>query len=50
VKSTCIKEPIKSKIECHKIMPNPSKDRAMHEGDDPSFQDEFIRFTFLLTI
>jgi hypothetical protein len=26
---------------CHEIEPNPSKDRAMHEGDNPSFWDEF---------
>jgi hypothetical protein len=24
-------------ILCHEIEPNPSKERAMHEGDDPSF-------------
>ena len=23
--------------ECHEIEPNPSKDRAMPEGDNPSF-------------
>jgi hypothetical protein len=23
--------------ECHEIEPNPSKDRAMFEGDNPSF-------------
>jgi hypothetical protein len=27
----------KTQIECHEIEPNPSKDRAMHEGDNPSF-------------
>ena len=27
----------KTQIECHEIKPNPSKDRAMHEGDNPSF-------------
>jgi hypothetical protein len=26
-----------TQIECHEIEPNPSKDRAMHEGDNPSF-------------
>ena len=31
-----VKEP-KKQILCHEIEPNPSKDRAMHEGDDPSF-------------
>jgi hypothetical protein len=29
----------------HEINPNPSKDRAMPEGDNPSFWDEFIKFT-----
>jgi hypothetical protein len=28
-----VKEP--KKPECHEIEPNPSKDRAMQEGDDP---------------
>jgi hypothetical protein len=33
-----VKEPGKKKtILCYEIEPNPSKDRAMHEGDDPSF-------------
>jgi hypothetical protein len=27
----------KNQIGCHEIKPNPSKDRAMHEGDNPSF-------------
>jgi restriction endonuclease S subunit len=27
----------KKQILCHEIEPNPSKDRAMHEGDNPSF-------------
>jgi hypothetical protein len=27
----------KNQIESHEIEPNPSKDRAMHEGDNPSF-------------
>jgi hypothetical protein len=31
-----IKEP-KKQILCDEIEPNPSKDRAMHEGDNPSF-------------
>ena len=31
----------KNEILCHEIEPNPSKDRAMHEGDNPSFLDEF---------
>jgi hypothetical protein len=27
----------KKQIHCQEIEPNPSKDRAMHEGDNPSF-------------
>jgi hypothetical protein len=27
----------KNQILCHEIEPNPSKNRAMHEGDNPSF-------------
>jgi hypothetical protein len=27
----------KTQIESHEIEPNLSKDRAMHEGDNPSF-------------
>jgi hypothetical protein len=38
------------KIECHEIEPNPSKNRAMPDGDNPSFRDEFIKFTFFLTV
>ena len=30
---------------CHEIEPNLSKDRAMHEGDNPSFLDKFMKFT-----
>jgi hypothetical protein len=30
----------KNQILCHEIEPNQSKDRAMHEGDNPSFWDE----------
>jgi hypothetical protein len=37
-------------MPCHEIETNPSKDRAMHEGDNPSFRDEFIKFTFFLTV
>jgi hypothetical protein len=36
--------------ECHEIEPNPSKDRAMPEGDNPLFGDEFPKFTFFLTV
>jgi hypothetical protein len=25
------------------------KERAMHEGDNPSFWEEFIKFTFFFT-
>jgi hypothetical protein len=32
-----VKEPIKTKTESHEIERNPSKDRAMHEGDNPLF-------------
>ena len=45
------KEPKKKKtkqILCHEIEPNPSKERAMHEGDNPSFLDEFNKIYFLL--
>jgi hypothetical protein len=38
------------KILCHEIELNSSKDRAMHEGDNPSFGDEFIKFTFFLSV
>jgi hypothetical protein len=27
----------KTQILCHEIEANPAKDRAMHEGDNPSF-------------
>jgi hypothetical protein len=30
--------------------PNPSKDRAMHEGDNASFRNEFIQFNVFLTV
>jgi hypothetical protein len=43
-----VKEP-KKWILCHDFEPNPSKDRAMHEGDNHSFWDKFIKFTFFLT-
>jgi hypothetical protein len=43
-----IKGPKKPKS--HEIEPNPSTDRAMHEEDNPSFGDEFIKFTFFLTV
>jgi hypothetical protein len=46
-KMKTVKEPSDgNQTECHEIEPNPSKDRAMHEGDNPSFWDEFIKFTF----
>jgi hypothetical protein len=37
-----VQEPTPPPILCHEIEPNPSKDNAMHEGDNPSFWDEFI--------
>jgi hypothetical protein len=43
-----VKEPIKTTTESHKIQLNPSKDRAMHEIDNPSFLYESIKFTFFL--
>jgi hypothetical protein len=50
-KCETVKEPSdETQRECHEIEPNPSKDRAMHEGDNPSFWDEFIKFTFCLTV
>ena len=27
----------KTKSECHEMAPKPSKERVMHEGDNPSF-------------
>jgi hypothetical protein len=36
----------KPQTECREIEPNPSKDRAMHERDIPSFWNEFIKFIF----
>jgi hypothetical protein len=38
------------KIDCHETKLNPSKDRAMPEGDNPSFWDEFIKFTLFLIV
>jgi hypothetical protein len=37
---------------CHEIEPiaNSSKDRAMHEGDNALFWDEFLKYTFFLTV
>jgi hypothetical protein len=37
---------MKTKQSSMKYKPNPSKDRAMPEGDYPSCSDEFIKFTF----
>ena len=44
------KEPGKTKAKYSEIEPNLSKDRAMHVGDNPSVWDEFIKFTFFLTV
>jgi hypothetical protein len=42
-----LKEPSdENQTECHEIEPNPS-DRAMHEGDNPSFWDEFTKFILI---
>jgi hypothetical protein len=40
-----VKEPKKQKL-CHKIELNPSKDRTMHEIENPWFWDNLIKFTF----
>jgi hypothetical protein len=45
-----VKEPIQTKTESQEIEPNPSKDRAMHEEDNPSFLEEFIKSTSFLTV
>jgi virulence-associated protein VagC len=50
-KMKSVKEPIKSKQSALKLIePNPSKDTAMHEGDNPSFCNESIKFTLFLTV
>jgi hypothetical protein len=36
----------KNQILCHEIKPNLSKDRATHDGDNPSFLDEFINLRY----
>jgi hypothetical protein len=46
----CKSRRMKTKQECHEIEPNLSKDRAMPEGDNLSFWDEFTKFTFFLTV
>jgi hypothetical protein len=38
----------KNQTESHTIEPNPWKVRVMHEGDNPSFLDDFIKFYFFL--
>jgi hypothetical protein len=40
----------KTKTVCHEIAPNLSKDKAMHEGDNLLFWDEFIKLTFFFTV
>jgi hypothetical protein len=37
----------KKQANCSEMELNPSKDTALHEGDNPSFQNEFINITFL---
>ena len=39
-----------NQTQCHDIEPNPLKNRAMPEGDNPSFWDEFTKFTIFLTV
>jgi hypothetical protein len=39
-----------NQTEYHEIEPNPSKDRAMPEGKNPSLLDEFTKFTFFLIV
>jgi hypothetical protein len=38
----------KPKTECREMDPNPSKDQAMHEGDDPSFWNKIYTVEFCL--
>jgi hypothetical protein len=40
----------RNRTEYNEIEPNPSKDRAMHEGDNSSFWDEFMKFTLFFTV
>jgi hypothetical protein len=40
----------KTQILCHEIEPKPSKDKAMHEGDNPLFADEFINLLFFIVL
>jgi hypothetical protein len=40
------KKHTEKQILCHEIEPNLSKDRATHEGDTPSFWDEFTNSLF----
>jgi hypothetical protein len=36
----------KPKIECREMEPNPSKDRVMHEGNNPSFKLNLYNLSF----
>jgi hypothetical protein len=36
------------KILCHEIEPNLLKARALHDGDNPLFWEEFIKFCYFL--
>jgi uncharacterized protein (DUF1800 family) len=38
-----------AKTECREIEPNPPKENALHEGNNPSFSDEFIKPNPFLT-
>ena len=49
-KNVKIEQSDENQTECHEIQPNPLKDRAMLEGDNPSFWDEFTKFAFILTV
>jgi hypothetical protein len=37
-----VKIPKRTKIGCCETEPNPSNDRALHEGDNPSFYNDTI--------
>jgi hypothetical protein len=42
-----VQEPNKYQTLCQEIEPNPSKDRALLEGDNRSFRDEFVNYFYL---
>jgi hypothetical protein len=49
-KSENLKDSIKNKTKNRKIESNPSNNKTKHEGDNPSFLDEFTKHTFSLTV